>query len=80
MIFSFGGLSPVSTMLTIEGATPLFLAHSFWPPARLTSERSKRTTSFWSSARMSVFRTGASVGGLIQKRGYWPPLTPCSPF
>jgi hypothetical protein len=65
MIFSFGGLSPVSTMLTIEGATPLFLAHSFWPPARLTSERSKRTTSFWSSARMSVFRTAASVGGLV---------------
>jgi hypothetical protein len=60
MIFSFGGLSPVSTMLIIEGATPLFLAHSFWPPARLTSERSKRTTSFWSSARMSVFRTAAS--------------------
>ena len=65
MIFSFGGLSPVSTMLIIEGATPLFLAHSFWPPARLTSERSKRTTSFWSSARMSVFRTAAPVGGLV---------------
>ena len=64
MIFSFGGLSPVNTMLTIEGATPLFLAHSFWPPARFTSERSKRTTSFWSSARMSVFGTAASVGGL----------------
>ena len=54
MIFSFGGLSPLSTMLIIEGTTPLFLAHSFWPPARFTSERSKRTTSFWSSARMSA--------------------------
>jgi hypothetical protein len=41
-------------MLIIEGATPFFLAHSFWPPARFTSERSKRTTSFWSSARMSA--------------------------
>jgi hypothetical protein len=39
-------------MLILEGPTPLFLAHSFWPPARFTSERSKRTTSFWSSARM----------------------------
>jgi hypothetical protein len=57
MIFSFGGLSPLSTMLIIEGATPFFLAHSCWPPARFTSKRSKRTTSFWSSARMSVFRT-----------------------
>jgi hypothetical protein len=54
MIFLFGALSPVSTMLIIEGATPFFLAHSFWPPARFTSERSKRTTSFWSSARMSA--------------------------
>jgi hypothetical protein len=70
MIFSFGGLSPVSTMLIIEGATPLFFAHSFWPPARFTSERSKRTTSFWSSARMSVFRTAASVGGLVRLFGY----------
>jgi hypothetical protein len=35
MIFSFGGLSPVSTMLTIEGATPLFLAHSFGLPLAL---------------------------------------------
>jgi hypothetical protein len=58
MIFSFGGLSPLSTMLIIEGTTPFFLAHSCWPPARFTSKRSKRTTSFWSSARMSVFRTG----------------------
>jgi hypothetical protein len=55
MIFSFSGLSPLSTMLIIEGATPLFLAHSFWPPARFTAERSKRITSFWSRARMSVF-------------------------
>jgi len=28
MIFSFGGLSPLSTMLIIEGTTPLFLALS----------------------------------------------------
>jgi hypothetical protein len=80
MIFSFGGLSPVSTMLTIEGATPLFLAHSFWPPARFTSERSKRTTSFWSSARMSVFRTGAQLAASFKSGGCWPPLTHCSPF
>ena len=53
-IFLFGGLSPVRTMLIIEGETPFFFAHSFWPPARFTSERSKRTTYFWSSARMSV--------------------------
>jgi hypothetical protein len=53
-IFLFGGLSPVRTMLIAEGATPFCFAHFCWPPARSTSERSKRTTSFWSSARMSV--------------------------
>lgn len=58
-IFLFGGLSPVRTILIIEGATPFFFAHSFWLPARFTSERSKRIRSFWSSARMVCFRTAA---------------------
>jgi hypothetical protein len=61
MIFVFGGLSPLSTMLIIEGVMPLFLAHSFWPPARLTSERSKRITSFWSNARISVLGPDVDV-------------------
>jgi hypothetical protein len=59
MIFLFGGLLPVSAMLIVEGVTPIFLAHCFWPPARFTSERSKRSTSFWSSADISV------LGGLM---------------
>jgi hypothetical protein len=58
-IFLFGGLSPVRTILIIEGATPFFFAHSFWLPARFTSERSNRITSFWSNARMVCFRTAA---------------------
>jgi hypothetical protein len=52
MMFLLAGLSPLSTILTIERATRFFLAHFTWPPARFTSARSKRTTPFWSSARM----------------------------
>jgi hypothetical protein len=43
MIFLFGGLSPVRTMLIIEGAMPFFLAHSFLPPVRLTCAKQERT-------------------------------------
>src|SRR5262245_49099954 len=46
MIFLFGGLTPERTMLIDDGATPFSFAHSCWLPARFTSERSKRTTSF----------------------------------
>jgi hypothetical protein len=59
MIFLFGGLSPARTMLIAEGTMPFFFAHFVWPPARFTSERSNRTTSFWSSARMSVLGSGS---------------------
>jgi hypothetical protein len=52
-------------MLIVEGTMPFFFAHSFWPPARFTSERSNRITSFWSSGRIFVFGWAASVGGLI---------------
>ena len=45
-IFLFGGLTPERTMLIDDGATPFSFAHSCWLPARFTSERSKRTTSF----------------------------------
>ena len=45
-IFLFGGLTPERTMLIDDGVTPFSFAHSFWLPARFTSERSKRTTSF----------------------------------
>jgi hypothetical protein len=46
MIFLFGGLTPERTMLIDDAATPFSFAHSCWLPARFTSERSKRTTSF----------------------------------
>src|SRR5215471_5900759 len=46
MILLFSGLSPERTMLINDGVTPFFFAHFFWLPARLTSKRSKRTTSF----------------------------------
>jgi len=46
MIFLVGGLAPERTMLIDDGVTPFSFAHSFWLPARFTSERSKRTTSF----------------------------------
>jgi hypothetical protein len=46
MILLFSGLSPERTMLINDGVTPFFFAHFFWLPARLTSRRSKRTTSF----------------------------------
>src|SRR5262245_44839447 len=45
MILLFSGLSPERTMLINDGVTPFFFAHFFWLPARLTSKRSKRTTS-----------------------------------
>jgi hypothetical protein len=57
-IFLLGGLSPVRAMLIAEGTTPFCFAHFCWPPARFTSERSNRTTSFWSSARIVCLRMG----------------------
>jgi hypothetical protein len=79
-IFLFGGLSPVRTILIIEGATPFFFAHSFWLPARFTSERSNRITSFWSNARMVCFRTAAfrwrprrSAHTLLHFPAHWSP-------
>ncbi len=46
IIFLVGGLTPERTMLIDDGVTPFSFAHSCWLPARFTSERSKRTTSF----------------------------------
>lgn len=45
MIFFVGNVLPLRTLLTTIRLSPVLLAHAAWPPARFTSERSKRTTS-----------------------------------
>ena len=44
-IFFVGNVLPLRTLLTTIRLSPVLLAHAAWPPARFTSERSKRTTS-----------------------------------
>jgi len=52
MIFFVGNVLPLRTLLTTMRLSPLLLAHAAWPPARFTSERSKRTTS--SASKMCI--------------------------
>src|ERR1039457_3378943 len=45
MIFLLGSCRSLRTLLIMVRLVPVFFAHAAWPPARSTSERSKRMTS-----------------------------------
>jgi hypothetical protein len=51
-IFFVGDVLPLRTLLTTMRLSPVWLAHAACPPARFTSERSKRTTS--STSKMCI--------------------------
>src|ERR1700704_1714933 len=72
-ILLFGGLSPVRTMLIAEGATPFCFAHFLWPPARFTSERSKRTTSFWRGKGAIGEVRGPTTEKAVQSHSHFRP-------
>ena len=52
MIFLLGSCRSLRTLLIVVRLVPVFFAHAAWPPARSTSERSKRMTSLRSRKRI----------------------------